>query len=54
MKTTALPDMRALGPILDMYMGSAVAIVGCHAAGISRNSCELDVLVVSQDSRPPT
>ena len=54
MTVSALPDMRAIRPILDMYLNSAVAVVGCHAVGISRPSCELDVLVVSSDSRSAT
>jgi hypothetical protein len=37
-----------------MYMDSAVALSGCHAQGIERNSCELDVLVIGKESRPPT
>ncbi len=48
------PAAQLLRPILDMYMDSVVALVGCHAAGIERRSCELDVLIVGNESRPPT
>jgi hypothetical protein len=37
-----------------MYMGSAVAVTGCHAEGLQRNSCELDVLVVGPEKRQST
>ena len=46
------PTSQILGPILDTYRGSALAIVGCHAKGVQRNSCELDVLVVTNERRP--
>lgn len=48
------PASAYLGPILDTYMGSAVALVGCTSRGIERYSCEFDVLVVSNEERPPT
>ena len=37
---------------MDMFMDSPVALVGCHALGIDRGGCELDVLVVSDERRP--
>jgi hypothetical protein len=43
-----------LHPVLDTYRDSAVAVVGCHSAGIARESCEIDVLVVSDEWRGPT
>ncbi len=39
--------------MLDQYRDAAVAVVGCHSAGIARPCCELDVLVVSDEPRPP-
>ena len=39
---------------MDMYMDSAVAVVGCNSRGIGRYSCELDVLVVTGERRPST
>ena len=41
-----------LRPILDTYMDSAVAVVGCNAQQIARYSCEYDVLVVGSEKRP--
>lgn len=41
-----------LRPLLDGYRDSAIAVVGCSAAGIARYSCELDVLVVGSEARP--
>lgn len=49
MGTLPLPVSQILGPVLDMYMGSAIAITGCHAEGLERKSCELDVLVIGAD-----
>ena len=43
-----------LRPVMDTYMDSAVAVVGCCSRGISRYSCEYDVLVVGSEKRPPT
>jgi hypothetical protein len=43
-----------LRPILDTYMDAAVAIVGCSSKGLGRYSCEYDILVVTEDVRPPT
>ena len=37
-----------------MYRRSAVAVTGCHAEGLQRNSCELDVLVVGPEKRRST
>ena len=45
---------QVLRPILDTYRDSAVAVVGCHARGIERPSCELDVVVVTNERRPST
>ena len=42
-----------LRPVLDTYMDSAVAVVGCCSGGIARYSCEYDVLVVGSEKRPP-
>lgn len=42
-----------LRPVLDTYMDSAVAVVGCSARGLARYSCEYDVLVVGSEKAPP-
>jgi hypothetical protein len=47
------PLAEALRPVLDTYLDSAVAVVGCHAAGIQRESCEVDVVVVTNEIRAP-
>jgi hypothetical protein len=54
MKAGAGPAATVLRPVLDTYMDSAVALVGCNSRGIGRYSCELDVLVVTGDRRLPT
>ena len=54
MKAKAGPAAVVLRPILDTYMDSAVAVIGCNSRGIGRYSCELDVLVVTADRRPST
>lgn len=43
-----------LRPILDTYMDSAVAVIGCSSRGFARYSCEYDVLVVGPEKRAPT
>ncbi|MDG7007139.1 MAG: hypothetical protein JRN06_02710 [Nitrososphaerota archaeon] len=43
-----------LRPVMDTYMDSALAIVGCCSKGIARYSCEYDVLVVGGEKRPST
>lgn len=48
------PAASYLGPILDTYMGAAVALVGCTSRGIDRYSCEFDVLVVTDEPHPST
>src|SRR5712692_16185 len=40
-------------PILDMYLDSAIALIGCHSRGTERTSCEYDVLVISDEKLPP-
>ncbi|MBI3840808.1 MAG: hypothetical protein HY297_02460 [Thaumarchaeota archaeon] len=52
MKDTEPGLSRVLAPILDMYMDSAVGVVGCWSSGIHRKSCEVDVVIVSKSSRP--
>jgi len=54
LKGRAGPAATVLRPILDTYMDSAVAIVGCNSRGLGRYSCEYDVLVVTNDRRPST
>ncbi|MDG6909381.1 MAG: hypothetical protein JRN08_03335 [Nitrososphaerota archaeon] len=45
----AAPVLR---PVLDTYMDSAVAVIGCSSRGMARYSCEYDVLVVGSEARP--
>jgi hypothetical protein len=54
MRAKAGPAAAVLRPILDTYMDSAVAVIGCNSCGIGRYSCELDTLVVTGEQRPPT
>ncbi|MGD1055090.1 MAG: hypothetical protein ABR867_03305 [Nitrososphaerales archaeon] len=42
---------QLLRPILDTYRDSALAVVGCHARGLERPSCELDVVVITNEKR---
>jgi hypothetical protein len=44
---------KQLGPILDTYLNQAVGVTGCHSYGIGRPTCELDVVVVSEDRATP-
>ena len=43
-----------LRPILDTYLDSAVAVVGCTSQGIARYSCEYDVLIVGTERGSPS
>ena len=52
MKARAGPAAVVLRPILDTYMDSAVAVIGCNSRGIGRYSCELDVILVTGERRP--
>ena len=52
MKEAQKPAAQLLGPILDTYRSSALTIVGCHARGFERPSCEVDVVVVTNEKRP--
>jgi len=52
MKETYRPAAQLLRPILDTYRSSAIAVVGCHARGIERPSCELDVILITSEKRP--
>lgn len=54
MKAKAGPAATVLRPILDTYMDSAVALLGCNSRGLGRYSCEYDVLIVGGDRRPST
>ncbi len=54
MRWRPLPAASLLRPILDTYKDSAVAVVGCNATGMARESCELDVYLISNDVRPAT
>ena len=53
MRSEPSPVTGLLGPVLDTYRDAAVAVVGCHAAGISRKSCEVDAVVVTNERRNP-
>ena len=50
-KESSGPAAQLLRPILDTYRNSAFAVVGCHAVGMERPSCELDVVVVTNERR---
>jgi hypothetical protein len=52
MKEAHGPAAQLLSPILDTYRGSALAVVGCHSRGIERPTCEVDVVVVTNERRP--
>ena len=54
MKGSHVPAATVLRPILDTYLDSAMALVGCRSKGIERYSCEFDVEVVTGERRPPT
>lgn len=54
MKGKTGPAATLLRPVLDTYMDSAVALVGCTSRGLGRYSCEFDVLVVTKEMRPST
>ena len=54
MKGKSGPATTFLRPILDTYMDSAVALVGCTSRGLDRYTCEYDVLVVTKERHPPT
>lgn len=54
MKDKREPIAHLLRPVLDTYRSSAVALVGCHSQGLERESCELDLVVVAEESLPPT
>lgn len=42
-----------LKPVLDTYMDASVALIGCRSAGLERESCEYDLLVVRPERNPP-
>jgi len=48
------PSASLLRPVLDTYMDSAVAVIGCNSRGLARYTCEYDLLIVASDRRPPT
>lgn len=52
MKGSGVPAASYLRPVLDTYLNSAVALVGCRSRGIERYSCEHDVIVVTGEKRP--
>ena len=45
--------VNQLRPVLDTYLNAAVTVVGCRAEGFNRNACELDVVLVTNEIRPP-
>jgi hypothetical protein len=47
------PNIQTILSVLRTYPLNAVAIVGCHAARMSRKSCEYDLIVISKDPTPP-
>ena len=46
------PNTQTILSVMKTYPTNEVAIIGCHAAKISRKSCEYDLLVVSRDPTP--
>lgn len=44
--------VRTILPALKTFPTNEVAIVGCHATGQARRSCEYDLLVISRDPIP--
>ena len=46
------PNTQTILSVLKTYPSSEVAIIGCHAARMSRKNCEYDLLVVSKDPTP--
>lgn len=43
---------KVLGPILDTYLNCPIAITGCNSYNIARDSCELDIIVVTEERKP--
>jgi hypothetical protein len=44
--------VRTILPALKTFPTNEVAIVGCHATGLARRSCEYDLLVINRDPIP--
>ncbi|HYB44890.1 MAG TPA: hypothetical protein VEC92_00055 [Nitrososphaerales archaeon] len=42
-----------LAPVLDTYADAAVGLIGCRSTGLSRESCEYDLLLVRPERNPP-
>ena len=53
MKQEVGPVANVVRPILDQYRNAPIALMGCHSMGIERPSCELDILVVTEDKLRP-
>jgi len=43
---------QSLFPLLKAFTAGGIGIIGCHAARISRESCEYDLLVIGKESLP--
>jgi hypothetical protein len=54
MKGKREPAATLLRPLLETFPDAAIALIGCTAAGIDRYSCEMDVLLLTGDRKPPT
>lgn len=52
MKGKLAAAASTLRPILDTYMDSAAAVIGCSSRGIARYACEYDILVVGNEVGP--
>lgn len=50
----SVPLEALLDPILDTYLDAAVGLIGCRSAGIERESCEHDLIVVRPERNPPS
>jgi len=46
------PNTQTILSVMKTYPTNEVAIIGCHAAKMSRKNCEYDLLVVSKDPTP--
>ncbi|MBI3858741.1 MAG: hypothetical protein HY296_00660 [Thaumarchaeota archaeon] len=50
----AAPAASVLRPLLDQYRNAPVGLFGCHSVGLQRQGCELDVLVITEETERPT
>jgi len=48
------PVAQLLRPVIDTFSDSAVAVTGCRSAGMARETCEYDVIIVTDEPRAKT